>query len=295
MGTVSEAELLAMQNQSNGMGDISQEINNVSNKPEEVNGVVKGTVYKQPTPEEALAIYETNQLKQTDEDKLVNGVKEVAEEVKEVKKPSDADDKGELTLEEQLAQIKADIAERDGIKPEAKNSFEAVEKHAEEKGIIIEDYAKAYITNGELSEEQYISLKESGFDKTAVDTYITGKTSEANANSNAMIEGICGNQDNFAKMSEWMTSEKGISNEELDMYNTNVQGNLGAVFLENMYSKYQLANPKPARMIRGQGNQFHGEESTYTMSDMHNDMANPRYRTDPAFKQKVIKKVATMS
>ena len=250
----------------------------------DADGIIKGVKPDDMTPEEALAYM----------DKIEGKNQPPVEPVVEAPvvptiTPEDFD---ALSLDEKIAHLQSEKDKEAGIVPNPLAKID--EKLAEEK-IDVSAMEAQYLEDGELNAESLASLKKAGFDDTAIEAYITTKVAQETARSDKAIDDICGSRENFDGMSKWMTEN--LSDAELDKYNAGVKGEHYQTYLENMFNKFQGANPAPTRTIRQTGAPVvvTASEGYASSAEMIVAMQNPRYKNDVAYRNSVIRKVQKMN
>lgn len=150
-----------------------------------------------------------------------------------------------------------------------------------------------HANGGKLSDETYKALEDAGFAKDAVDGEIATRQKAAQAELDEILgsAGIKG-QEEWKALNEW--AGENISPEELKEINELLAKapKSGQKFiLESLKARYaQSAEYDGSRIAGGRtGGNDGGYES---QAQMHEDMKNPKYKKDPAFRAMVEKKLA---
>ncbi len=242
------------------------------------------------TPEKAVELMdevESREVTATGVEVVPEAVTEVTEEVVEEV------DISKMSLSEKIEHFQA---LKDAEEAEA-NPLAEVDKQLEAKNIDLTALEQEYINEGALTEESLKSLKDAGFDQVAVDAYIATKEASAQAEVSTLITNVCGNQESFDAMAEWMQVDGNLTQAELDTYNKNVSGEHKAIYLENMYNKYKSATPTPARVLRANGSQVKttATNTFNSQAEMVEAMQDPRYAKDPHYANTVRQKIARMN
>jgi len=157
-----------------------------------------------------------------------------------------------------------------------------------------------YQENGTLSDEMFGQLESVGFTRAMVDAYLSGtsaKTEEAQALSIAetnKIKKALGGAEEYQRMIDWAAKEGSISKEDAEAFNFAVAtSNSGLIRLaaQQLQSQYRAANGYEPKLLGGRSSQ--GTENKYQSTEQYlEDIANPKYAKDPAFRQKVFAKLA---
>lgn len=159
------------------------------------------------------------------------------------------------------------------------------------QNISMSDLVNEYNKNGELSDETYQRLEKAGFSREDVDTYIEGRKAQVDKiRQDAMS--VVGGEENYKAMAEW--AKANLSSEEREAFNESIRSTNAAtreMAIRGLYSKYVDANGSEPKTTHGQGAAGPGEVYESNAQVMQ-DIQDPRYKTDPAFRQKVADKLA---
>lgn len=199
-------------------------------------------------------------------------------------------EKGYKELEKRLGQ-KAE-APKDGKIPEKK--AEEPPKTDDKQAADFSAFTKEYTEKGELSPESYRKLQEMGMPKEMVDGYIEGQKTIADRRKSS-IYGSVGGEENYMAMIEW--AKENLSESEKSFFNTAIVGEEARATLavQGLWAKYAKENNQP-NLIMGDGNGSTNTGDVYqSKAQMTADMKDARYRSDPAFRQKVMDKIARSS
>lgn len=157
-------------------------------------------------------------------------------------------------------------------------------------GLDLNAFSAEFAEKGQLSEESYTKLAQAGIDKTTVDTYIEGQQAIAREMVSAAHE-VAGGPEAYSNMTEW--AKTGLTKAELETYNTAVGGSREQMLqaVNGLKSRYEAEFGRPPRLLggNGSGSVQGGYESQQQMVD---DMRDPRYARDPAFRAKVTQRIA---
>jgi hypothetical protein len=160
---------------------------------------------------------------------------------------------------------------------------------AEEKGFDLTELNKEFADAGSLSEDTYKMLADKGLGKDTVDAYIAGQQALAERNVQE-LHAVAGGTEQFNEMVEWANDN--LPESEIDALNQMVSKQETAKFaLQGLYARYRSEAGEPNLIDNGTTavTNSRGYAST---KEMTREMADPRYRTDPAFRKQVEMKIA---
>ena len=174
---------------------------------------------------------------------------------------------------------------------EKKAALEAfVEKYAsafKEKGLDYSSLETEFNENGSLSEETYVSLAEKGIPKEMVDAYIAGQQAIAEQTAGKLMA-VAGGEQGYQDMIAW--ASENLSQAEQDEFNSSLGNDAQAEFaIQGLYARYK-SNATP-QLVKGQASPT-ATSGYASKQEMSADMSNPRYKSDPAFRANVARKIA---
>ena len=181
-------------------------------------------------------------------------------------------------------------------KPETEQKVEDQPSGEEVKDVVDKagvdfDALQAEYNEGGLSEEAYAKLAEAGFPKNLVDSWIQGQEALAADYQNS-VHNIVGGEQAYSEMVEW--AGENLTQAEITAYDRAVEsGDIDMVKLavQGLKSKYQAAEGTDPALIAGQSAPSSG--GTYSSwSEVTTAMRDPRYKSDPAYRQSVTTKLA---
>jgi len=262
-------------------------VQNTQVTPAQADPIVKAPPKKDLSPEEAVALLDELEGKHVNEQgNLESEAPVVVEE--------DADEVPfeKLTTAEKIAKLQEELDIENGV---VKDPLETVNKKVADAGLEISDIEAQYINDGQLSEENLKSLKDAGFDDTAIEAYISTKVASETAKANQAVTEVFGTPEKFAEMQEWMIADDNLTDAEIAQYNKGVQGEHYKVYLESMYSRFSKEQAPVTRTIRQSATQNVGRAQGFaTQSEMVKAMQDPRYRNDIEYRKAVQQKVSLM-
>ena len=156
----------------------------------------------------------------------------------------------------------------------------------------ISDYAHEH---GSLAAEHYKVLSDAGYDAATVDNYMAGQLASSQGQEAALIN-AGGGQESVESMFAWAATN--MSEAEIDQYNTKFDGGGadGIMAMEHLKARYENSGEAPGRRVSGAVAQPGGATDTYTSNaQMTSDINDPRYKTDPAYRQAVAEKIGRSS
>lgn len=165
------------------------------------------------------------------------------------------------------------------------------QKAADEAGIDMGKYTSEFDTNGKLSDESYAALKEKGFDKATVDTYIAGQQAIA-AQYTAKAHEAAGGAEALTAMSAWAAAN--LSPAEVTAYNAAVTSGDAATMqlaVAGLKARYTAENGTQGKPVIPNGpTASKGGFTTHT--EMVTAMKDPRYKKDADYRREVEQRTA---
>lgn len=154
--------------------------------------------------------------------------------------------------------------------------------------------AKEYLANGnKLTPETQKALTDKGIPQAAIDTYIQG----ANAAAAAIvteITSIAGGADKLATVYQWARAN--LTADELEGYNSIMEAgnkNASKVAFAGVFARYQAATGKEPALVAAQTTPTASGVIPYASNEQIVEaMRDRRYKTDPAYRAAVSKRVA---
>jgi len=194
----------------------------------------------------------------------------------------------------------------DAIQEQAKAYTEAQKKLSERQGIqdnkatesegnvseLVNNAREEFFSNdGQLSEDTYKALEQSGMPKDVVDAFIEGQTAKAEL-YNTQLQSIGGEQHQSAL--EW--GGDNLSDAEIQAFNAEyTSGDItrATIAMKGLLAQYQVANGKPGKLLQGETSGVAGVQSYGSKQEWLADMKDPKYRSnDAAFHEQVKKRLA---
>lgn len=158
-------------------------------------------------------------------------------------------------------------------------------------GIDFDTLQGEYNELGGLSEDAYGALAEKGFSKDLVDTWIKGQEA-VNTEYQTAVFDVVGGEESYKEMISWAADS--LSPQEIAAYDRAIDsGDIDMVKLavSGLTQKYQSVEGSDPSLIGGQSTSSTG--GTYdSWAQVTSDMRDPRYESDPSFRQTVANKLA---
>lgn len=167
------------------------------------------------------------------------------------------------------------------------NSRDEAEQFAESKGVDYSALEAEFENTGGLSDDTYQKLADSGIPRELVDQYINGQQAMAEQQATQLFS-ITGGEEGYSEMISW--AMENLSADEQNAFNKSLTDtNTAAFAIQGLYARYS-ADQGP-RLVKG-GSNPSGVGGYQSKAEMTQDMHNPLYRRDPAFRAQVARKIA---
>lgn len=176
--------------------------------------------------------------------------------------------------------------------PPATPEAAAANKVVADAGLDMSSLSAEYADDGELSQASYDKLAKAGIPQDMVDNYIEGqlaKVEVVKGQAHAITDGA----DGYKAMIDWATTNS--KPDEIKSYNLAVNSsnaNLRELAIKDMWAKYGADTGNTGNLITSKENGKIGSGVYESRSQMMADMANPKYKEDPAFRKIVETKLA---
>ena len=175
--------------------------------------------------------------------------------------------------------------------PKQENSLEIAEDAVENAGLNFDTLAQEYAEKGQLGDESYKALEQSGIPKAYVDQFIAGQKAIGEQQTNTVKDMVGGNEA-YTEMASW--ASKNMSDGEKKAYNAAVNSaDMDTVKLavDGLRAKYQAANGTEPNLVQGKATPV-AEQGYSSWAEVTEAMADPRYAKDPAYQAAVKAKIA---
>lgn len=181
------------------------------------------------------------------------------------------------------------------VKPDGKIEKAKVEEAAAEEATnpladLLEAAKADYSTAQAFTEETATKLAEAGIPLEIQQVYLAGLEALSKSNLEA-IHSFTGGEAEYSSMAAWAAST--LTDAELDAYNDAIDNPaLRENAVRGLYARYQSARPSEGNLITPAGTPSAAGDVYSDRSQLISDQRDPRYATDPAFRQSVMDKLA---
>lgn len=161
-----------------------------------------------------------------------------------------------------------------------------------DKGLDLTTFTQEFAQNGSLSDDAYTKLAKAGYSKEVVDNYIEGRIA-VQAAKDAVGYEVAGGKDKFQEMGKWAAAN--MTPAEINAFNAALAGSTESMKLAvlGLKTRYEQANGADPKLLGGaRGVAEVGYES---MAQVTAAMKDPRYKTDPAYRKAVERKIGLMA
>jgi|TARA_R100000951_G_scaffold116744_2_gene130366 hypothetical protein len=174
---------------------------------------------------------------------------------------------------------------------QTKEAEETAEAAVESAGLDFETMSEEYYENDGLSDATYKKLADGGIPREIVDQYIAGQKAAGEVTKTELLE-TAGGEEQYSEMTNWAADA--FSDGEIDAFNDAInQGNsnMARMAIAGLKARYDAANSsEPSRTISGSEPR---DGSVYrSVAELMEDMGNPKYHNDDAFRSDVERKLA---
>ena len=173
-----------------------------------------------------------------------------------------------------------------GDQPEASEVRQAVEA----QGVDFDTLQNEYNEHGELGEASLQKLADAGFSNDLVKSWIQGQEALNTSYQTSVYETV-GGEESYKEMLSWAGDN--LSQAEISAYDRAVDsGDIEMVKMAvaGLQSKYQTVEGTDPTLVAGQSTSSSG--GTYgSWSEVTTAMKDPRYESDPAYRQQVANKL----
>lgn len=219
----------------------------------------------------------------------------VDEEPAEEERPEWLDEKFE-SPEEMAKAYKALQQKMSKPKADKKESAKTEEASAPEATTgAIEDARNEFAESGELSDKAFDALEKAGLPRSFVEQYIAGQQAMS-VQQAATIQESIGGAGNYEAMAEW--ASENLADGDLDAFNDIVEGQSveqARVAVKGLYAQFQAAGGKGPALVQGSTSGDAGVKPFGSTAQVTEAMRDPRYASDPAYRENVEKRMSVSS
>lgn len=163
---------------------------------------------------------------------------------------------------------------------------------AEEAGLDIQALEAHWEEHGSLPEDTYEKLASVGVDKSLVDEFVAYRIAQGAAVRDEMYATV-GGEEVVNKMVDW--AAKNWTQEQADAFNEAVNSKRRGkieIALKGLKADYDKANGVKPKLLKSTNSATVKGDRYESLEEMLADQRNPKYRSDPAFRQRVIDKLS---
>jgi len=219
----------------------------------------------------------------------------VDEEPAEEERPEWLDEKFESP--EEMAKAYKELQKKmSKPKAEKKESAKMDEASAPEATTsAIEDARNEFAESGELSDKAFDALEKAGLPRSFVEQYIAGQQAMS-VQQAATIQESIGGAGNYEAMAEW--ASENLADGDLDAFNDIVEGpsvEQARVAVKGLYAQFIAAGGKGPALVQGSTSGDAGVKPFGSTAQVTEAMRDPRYASDPAYRENVEKRMSVSS
>jgi hypothetical protein len=156
---------------------------------------------------------------------------------------------------------------------------------------VISGASQEFSDKGELSDKSFVELEKAGISRDMVEAYIRGQ--ESIATSQALdIQNEVGGNANYNAMADWASDN--LSDGDLDGFNSIVESGSveqAKMAVKGLYAQFISAGGQPPELSQG-GTSGSSVKPFGSAAQVTEAMRDPRYSSDPAFRQNVENRLA---
>ena len=167
---------------------------------------------------------------------------------------------------------------------------EEARKTLSDQGLDYDKYYNEYLENNTLSEESYKELNEKGMSTEMVNSWIDGQQAISDQLQNIAFNSV-GGSEQYQTLIDW--AGKSLAQNEIDSFNralesSNPDDSLFAI--KSLNARYQMEQGSSPNLLQGSTGGSSAEAFT-SLAQMSEAMKDPKYQTDPAFREEVTRKL----
>lgn len=169
---------------------------------------------------------------------------------------------------------------------------DAAKEAVKNAGLNFDDLSSKYWETGALEDADYAALEKSGIPRDLVDQFIAGQEAVLESTRQSVFNTV-GGEDVYNDMTNW--AAENLDRAEIAAYNRAVNSMDKAAAMmavRGLKAQYDASvGVEPSRTVRGETARA-GAQAYRSIAEMEADMRNPKYKTDPAFRKDVERKLA---
>ncbi len=196
---------------------------------------------------------------------------------------------------EDLAKAYNELQKKQSSKQSKAKKDEAPAEEEAETGVSlnssVQKATEEFAESGVLTDKTFIELEKAGLPRSFVEAYIAGQ--ESMSTSQALdIQNEVGGNANYNAMGEWAADN--LSDSDLDGFNSIVEtGSIeqAKMAVKGLYAQFISAGGQPPELSQG-GTSGSSVKPFGSAAQVTEAMRDPRYSSDPAFRDNVEKRLA---
>ena len=173
--------------------------------------------------------------------------------------------------------------------PTQQEQINEAQRTLSEAGLDYKKFANEYAEKGELSSESYTELKSKGMSTEMVDSWIQGQEAISSKLAETAYNSVGGEQ-SYKNLIKW--AGETLPQNEIDSFNRALESSNnqdGLFAIKSLNAQYQMANNTPNLIQGTTGTSSSGSFSS--LAQMSEAMNDPKYQSDPAFREDVSRKL----
>jgi small-conductance mechanosensitive channel len=174
--------------------------------------------------------------------------------------------------------------------PPQQEQINEAQKTLTNAGLDYNKFANEYAEKGELSSESYTELQSKGMSTEMVNSWIQGQEAISNKLTETAYNSV-GGEEQYQNLIKW--AGEILPQNEIDSFNRALESpnNQDSLFaIKSLNAQYQLANGSSPNLLQGSTGGS-GAEAYTSLIQMSEAMRDPRYNSDPAFREEVTRKL----
>ena len=173
--------------------------------------------------------------------------------------------------------------------PQQPTLLEAKEAVTKE-GLDFDKYYNEYLENDTLSEASFKELNEKGMSPEMVSSWIEGQNAISDQVADMAYSSV-GGKEQYQLILEW--AGKSLTEKEIGVFNSALEHGTvdeSLFVIKSLNAQYQIANGSTPNLMQGSTGGS-GSGAYKSLAQMSEAMRDPRYNSDPAFREEVTRKL----
>lgn len=196
-------------------------------------------------------------------------------------------------LAKAYGELEKQFTQKNQTKTEGSETQSQVEQVVENAGLNLIDLTAEFEQSGQLSDDSYDRLGKAGISRDYVNAYIRGQEALITQYQGEVFN-VAGGKDGYTSMIQW--ASQNLSAEEIEAFNTTVNsGNVeqAKMAVKGLHARFNTSEGNEPALLTGSAGDAGGVfRST---SELVEAMSNPKYKSDPAYRADIEKKLARSS